>query len=371
MGDSSCYSTALIPPTCIRSFGRTTIAPWVLPSRRIPITLFPHFMLGNASLSCTHFMDNCRLHSLNPVIKNALANLYPEPWLPNLTAPLVAWGDQVLRCRTGIMPADYGTARVLAESVTAPQHIGARLPAGIAANGSAREITIEFLTEAYIGSYRNIGLGFYTPDEVANTTVLQCLQDAIDVLGQVPTLQTTVAVLIRTCHLLKPEYDTCDVSHSDPHVPFSVFVSVPRNLDPTDVLRVAESLTHEAMHLQLTLIERLLPLVEESEQMFYSPWKATERPLSGILHALYVFRAIDSFLERLLARPGWSIVCVDHMRRRRCEIAQQIWEVRAFKNHPGLTEIGTRVAGLLVGDWRCGGAEEVLCHGAEFGLRKN
>ena len=165
----------------------------------------------------------------------------------------------------------------------------------------------------------------------------------------VPTLQFSVAALIRSCHVLKPENESFDVSYSDPRVPFSVFVSVPRGRGETNALRVAESLVHEAMHLQLTLIERLLPLVDESEQTYFSPWKRTRSP-RGILHALYVFRVVESFLERLLRLSGWSAAGVDHMRKRRCEIGRQISEVRAFKAHPALTDVGTCFAGLLVSE---------------------
>ena len=142
---------------------------------------------------------------------------------------------------------------------------------------------------------------------MTNSTVLHCLQDAIDVLARVPTLQGTVSTLIRTCHVLKPENDSYDVSHSDPRTPFSAFVSVPRKRGPTDALRVAESLVHEAMHLQLTLIERLLPLVKESDLTYFSPWKGTQRSPRGVLHALYVFRAIHNFFGRLLTLPGWRV----------------------------------------------------------------
>ena len=308
----------------------------------------PHSMPENASPSSTHFMDSSRLHPLNHAIKNALANPYPDPWLPDLTAPLAEWGDEVLRDRTGITAADYGTERVLARSAEVPRHVVARLPSRVGVDGPTRQMAVEFLTEGCIGPYRDIGLYFYTPDEVASLTILRCLQDAIIVLAQIPTLRATVVTLARTCHVLKPDNDAYDVSHSDPLVPFSAFVSVPQSRGQTDALRVAESLVHEAMHLQLTLIERLLPLVEESDQTYFSPWKGTQRSPRGVLHALYVFRAIDSFFGRLLALPGWPVVCVGHMRRRRCEIARQISEVRAFKDHPALTEVGTRLAGLLV-----------------------
>ena len=288
------------------------------------------------------------LSLLKHAIKNALGNPYPDPWLPDLTGSLVGWGDQELRSRTGISAADYGTERVLAGSPEAPRCVGARLPVLIGVNGATRQVTVEFLTEAGTGAYGDIGLCFYTPDEVANSTILQCLQDAIDVLARIPSLQATVTALIRNCHVLKPENDAYDVSHSDPLIPFSAFVSVPQKRGSVDALRIAESLVHEAMHLQLTLIERLLPLVQESDQTYFSPWKGTQRSPGGVLHALYVFRAIDNFFGRLLALSGWSVASVEHMRERRREIARQIWEVRAFKDHPALTGVGTHLAGLLV-----------------------
>lgn len=295
-------------------------------------------------------MDSLLLLPLKQAIKDALANPYPDPWLPDLTGPLVGWGDQELRSRTGIAAADYGTERVLAGSPEAPRCVGARLPVLIGVEGAICQVTVEFLTKASIGAYGEIGLCFYTPDEVANATILQCLHDALDVLARIPSLQATVTALIRSCHVLKPENDAYDVSHSDPQIPFSVFVSIPQRRGQTDALRVAEALVHEAMHLQLTLIERLLPLVEESDLTYFSPWKGAQRSPRGVLHALYVFRVIDSFSERLLALPGWSAVDVSHMRRRRYEIAQQIFEARAFKDHPALTKMGTRLAGLLVCD---------------------
>ena len=53
-------------------------------------------------------------------------------------------------------------------------------------------MAVEFLTEVGIGAYGDIGLCFYTPDEVANSGIVRCLQDAIDVLARIPSLQATV-----------------------------------------------------------------------------------------------------------------------------------------------------------------------------------
>ena len=218
------------------------------------------------------------MYPLIHAIEEALGNPYPDPWLPDLTAPLVEWADQILRDCTGITAADYGTERVLTGSIEAPRFVGARLPVLIGIDGTTHRVTVEFLTQASIGAYGDIGLCFYTPDEVANSGIVRCLQDALNVLVRIPSLLATVTALMRTCHVLKPENDAYDVSHSDPCVPFSVFVSIPQRRGQTDALRVAESLAHEAMHLQLTLIERLLPLVEESDQTYFSPWKGTQRP---------------------------------------------------------------------------------------------
>ena len=237
---------------------------------------------------------------------------------------------------------------MLAGRADVRRQVEAFLPIILGADESMQKIGIEFLTGDCIGQYQQLGLAFYTPNELANSTILECLHDAIDVLAQVPTLQKTVATLVRACHILKPEDDDYDVGHSDPNIPFSVFVSVPQKRGSTDALRVAESLVHEAMHLQLTLIERLQPLVLTSDQTYFSPWKGTLRSPRGILHGLYVFRVLDQFFERLLTLPGWSLINIGHMQRRRCEIAQQIRDVKTFQDCPVLTELGTHLARLLI-----------------------
>ena len=55
--------------------------------------------------------------------------------------------------------------------------------------------------------------------------------------------------------------------------------------------RVAEALVHEAMHLQLSLLERRIELVESdrTKAVAFSPWRNSERDVQGVIHALYVF----------------------------------------------------------------------------------
>ena len=169
--------------------------------------------------------------------------------------------------------------------------------------------------------YQEIGLTFYTPDAIANTPVLDCLQEAIDTLGDSPDATPYGCQLVRVCHLIKLADDDYDMSYSDPQVPFSIFVSVPQKRRPNDPLRVAESIVHEAMHLQLTLIEQVDPSRASVRGGYFSPWKGAYRSPQGVLHALYVFRVIDQCLEQLLALSRWSLNSTDYMHNRRREIA--------------------------------------------------
>ena len=194
-----------------------------------------------------------------------------------------------------------------------------------------------------------MGLTFYSQAELTTPTVFDCLQDAVHILAQVPTLQKTVGSLVRVCHILKPEDDDYDVSHSDPYVPFSIFVSVPQQRKANCELRIAESIVHEAMHLQLTLLEQALPLICPSDETYFSPWKGELRSPRGILHALYVFRVIDQFLEQLLTLSIWPSTSVDHMRNRRTEITRQVRQhIEPFANCPALTELGSDLVRRLL-----------------------
>lgn len=300
--------------------------------------------------------------NLVDTIKASLTDLQTIPWLPKLTGLLVKQGWKTLYRDTDITAVDYGTTRVLAGARNAPSCPRPRkqlspLPSPWPGRGmqvisrylgnSTPPMRIEILTGDAIRRYQKLGLVFYTPDEITNI-IIDCLQDAIDVLAYVPTLQKTVAALVRTCHLLNPEDDDYDVSHSDPQVPFSIFVSVPRRRRPDDALRVVESIVHEAMHLQLTLIEQVLPLVRLSGPAYFSPWKGTYRPPQGVLHALYVFRVIDRFLEQLQALPAWSAASADYMRHRRDEITRQIGEIETFQDCPALTAWGAAVVRKLL-----------------------
>ena len=253
---------------------------------------------------------------------------------------------ETLYSRTDISIPDYGTARVLARRPDVPRHIMARLP--VCPNvENTPAMLIEALSQEDRCRYQDMGLVFCTSDEIMHPAVFNCLQEAVNLLRYEPTLQTTIAALVRVSHVLKAD-DDYDVSHSDPQVPFSIFISVPRRRRPNDALRVIESIVHEAMHVQLTLIERELPLVDMSDSTQFSPWKDTYRPPRGMLHALYVFRVIGRFFERLQTLSVLSVTEESYINNRREEISRQIGEIRTFKECPALTSWGRYVVqGLM------------------------
>jgi HEXXH motif-containing protein len=80
-------------------------------------------------------------------------------------------------------------------------------------------------------------------------------------------------------------------------------------LSPTDDrVRLAEAMVHELGHTELGHTVRGRPLLRESHALalgdeFYSPWRPDPRPLMGLLHGLYVFCEVASFLEGALATP--------------------------------------------------------------------
>ena len=286
--------------------------------------------------------------NLADTVKAALTDPHAPLWLPDVTDALVEMGQQTLRLQTGITMSHYGTARVLAGDARAPRHVVACLSFDPGADGVASDMLAECLIGDFARRYQEVGLAFYPPDITASTPILNCVQEAIDILTSLPTLHYTVAKLVRVCHLIKPEDDDYDVSYSDPQVPFSIFVSVPQRRRTNDALRMAESIVHEAMHLQLTLIEHATPLVHPSDERYFSPWKGAYRSPQGVLHALYVFRVIAQYLERLLELPGWSLSSIDYMSHRRREIALQVPEIATFKGNPTLTALGSRFVQRLV-----------------------
>ena len=108
-------------------------------------------------------------------------------------------------------------------------------------------------------------------------------------------------------------------------------------------------LIHETMHLQLSLVERVVPLVraDHSNRLTYSPWKSEHRPAGGILHALYVFRVIERFWSTCVRHADDSCV-TGFAETRIAEITTDIEQIGEFRSHPALTNEGREVVRALL-----------------------
>lgn len=166
---------------------------------------------------------------------------------------------------------------------------------------------------------------------------LDQLRNATEVLGLVNGLVDTLGLLVRELYLLRAPFGY-DVSHSDPELPFSIFISLPQPGETDGVPRLAEAILHESMHLQLTMIELQVPLIAHDLEGAYSPWKREVRPISGLLHGLYVFAVIHQVCERLAgSQDDW----IRYGHRRRAEIEKEVATVPARPR--GLSPIGSEL----------------------------
>ena len=273
-------------------------------------------------------------------IKASLENPKGEPWLPELTADLAARAWYSLHRDIGLTPNSYGTERVLSRSISAPREIITSLNTCPSTCATAQAISIEALTPEAAIEYQKQGVTFYMPEEILHTTILSCIEEALAVVNRVPSLMRTVATLVRSLHVIRPQDADHDVSFSEPHIPFSIFVSVSEERIANDAPRVAEAIVHEAMHLQLTLVERASPLVLPGSRQYYSPWRREYRDAEGILHALYVFKVIKRFFEELILGEDPSAGVSVHVRSRCDEIARQVEAVRSLRLDSDLSRLG-------------------------------
>ena len=172
---------------------------------------------------------------------------------------------------------------------------------------------------------------------------LEALQQALSLVAAVPSLYATISQYLRSLHLLEPPGADYDVSHSDPDVPFSISISVPV-ADGRRRLRLAESIVHECMHLQLTLVEDVLPLVAAPEIRLFSPWRDTLRPVRGVLHGFYVFSVVHEFLTTLCRTGSLSPAEATLASVRRSNIRHEATQVRNLASGEGLTAAGRSLA---------------------------
>lgn len=168
-------------------------------------------------------------------------------------------------------------------------------------------LNVELLPDTPARRRRYPGLRFATREQIRDMGFAQMLAKSLDLIGMVRPLQGTIAGTCRSLHVLLPPAPDVDVSCSEPSLPCSIFVSCPPATEKDRVERLAENLVHEALHLQLSVVERLEPLVSEipREEPVFSPWRGEGRTVRGLLHAVYVFGNLRFFWGQVASsRPG-------------------------------------------------------------------
>jgi HEXXH motif-containing protein len=127
--------------------------------------------------------------------------------------------------------------------------------------------------------------------------------------------------------------------------------------DTPNVLWLAQALIHEHHHDILNMVMAIRPLFDSADvRVFYSPWRNDPRPLSGLIHAIFVFSAVAEFQRRVLEQDKfsdqrmwlkarhWATICRLHI-----AIAQVPRE--------SLTELGRALLNEI--DRRCGTRPEL------------
>ena len=270
------------------------------------------------------------------LLADAISQAEESAWWPSLTATLV---------NANLSDSEpYSTAAENASNLTDQSYFTEIC----SHDGGELRLRLEFLGRLQAKGFLAKGLNLYEFDDLRGIFCLQTLSEALTLVAQVPSLGKSVQMLVRSIHLLRPDEPTIDTSFSEPRLPFSIFVSVPPSRIENDASRVAEAIVHEAMHLQLSLVERQVPLIGKSGIATFSPWRGEVRDASGLLHALYVFRVVFDWLGLMRAQlPIYAS-------RRRREIEQQVREVDWPCLRPALTPAGTTLVGRLLRDLAVG-----------------
>ena len=165
-------------------------------------------------------------------------------------------------------------------------------------------IRLELLPSNLASRWQSLGLQFATKRDIENMGLEEVLSKSLDLMRLVPPLYGTVAGVCRSVHVLLASAERYDVSYSDPSLPFSIFVTCPTEGEPDRWERLAENILHESLHLQLSLIENIQPLVADGakEKKVFSPWRQEERSIGGLLHAIYVFGNLHCFWRQAACR---------------------------------------------------------------------
>ena len=209
-------------------------------------------------------------------------------------------------------------------------------------------VRIELLPEPLTKSWRESGLRFATNSYMREIGFQEVLEQSLDLIRRVPPLFGTVAGLCHSIHALVTSDTNFDSSYSDPHLPFSIFVSCPQATEVNRVERMAECIVHEALHLQLSLMETTAPVIVDTPEksLLFSPWKNEFRTVHGLVHGVYVFGNLRHFWKCIAAH---ATEYSSFAEARIEEIDIELATAKGLGSSPALTPMGQRLARSLIG----------------------
>lgn len=155
-------------------------------------------------------------------IVQTLSDSKAEPWFPSLTGHLVRRAEIEKLEPLGLSLSTYSTERFIRRDPQKQRNFVGAMP-----TSSSNIISIEQLDDATERPYRDLGLLFLKPIEV-DEPILASLRQGLHLIETIPSLSNSIVQLVRSLHALKAVDDSYDVSHSDPRLPFSIFLSFPR-----------------------------------------------------------------------------------------------------------------------------------------------
>jgi HEXXH motif-containing protein len=268
-------------------------------------------------------------------------------WFDGLAVALARTQWAAIEMTMGLNRCTYGTGRYLANDPRTRRDdlISLMLPAPFRADAP---VVVETLHDDSLRRYVALGLDFHVRGEIEPNLVRRRLEGAMERLGEIPAVAVTVGAILAAVHVAKPTGPDFDLSYSDPQLPFSIFVGIDSHDQTNGELRLTESILHECMHLQLTLIERTIPMIAGSNERRHSPWQGTMRPSQGILHGLYVFRVIQDFHRALIGTGRCTAEDSSYLARRIRNIEEEVAAISDFAASQDLTAAGKRLVAALL-----------------------
>jgi hypothetical protein len=208
-------------------------------------------------------------------------------------------------------------------------------------NFEGETIFLEVPNDDFIESfYSESGLVPLSIDSIENE-IIDKIQSALRLLDCNQELKKSIFALVKRIQIVSTPDPEIDVGHSDPEIPFTIFISICENNSKISNLRVLESIIHEAMHLKLTLLEKVLPLIEVgTTETFYSPWRDEARPIKGVLHGVYVFKSVYDFMTQYHLRKNTSESELKYIIVRKNSIENELKKTNEVQNCIGFTRSG-------------------------------